>query len=502
MPTLSKSKLLSFKQCPKRLWLELNKPELRCDSEATRQQFDTGNAVGELARRLYDPAGTGVLLEPFASGFAAAFEQTSALLDRAQPIFEGSFTANGALALADVMLPLPPERDGRLAWRMVEVKSSTSVKDYYRDDVAIQAYVAREAGVPLRAIALAHIDSSWVYPGDGDYAGLLVEQDLSEQAFGRGAEVAGWISAAQVVARQRSEPPMATGDQCTQPNPCSFSAYCQGQQPAPEYPVQWLPRVQSKALKTLIRERGVRDMREVPDDLLNAPQLRVKHHTLAGSTYFDAAGAAAELKAHQLPAYFLDFETIQFAVPRWAGTRPYEQLPFQFSLHRLARNGELSHDAFLDLSGASPLRSFAEQLIACCGEQGPVFVYNAGFETGRIRELAARFPQLSPALLAINARVVDLLPLAQRHFYHPSQCGSWSIKQVLPALAPELRYDALDGVQDGGAAMRSYLEAIAPATTAARRQQIEQQLLAYCELDTLAMLRLWQVFCGQRAPGA
>jgi hypothetical protein len=126
-----------------------------------------------------------------------------------------------------------------------------------------------------------------------------------------------------------------------------------------------------------------------------------------------------------------------------------------------------------------------------------VYVYNAGFETGRIRDLAERYPHLSEALLAINVRAVDLLPIARERYYHPSQQGSWSIKSVLPAVVPELRYDALDGVQDGGMAMEAFLEAIHPDTPAERKARIEQQLLAYCALDTYAMVRLWQVFAGR-----
>jgi hypothetical protein len=166
-------------------------------------------------------------------------------------------------------------------------------------------------------------------------------------------------------------------------------------------------------------------------------------------------------------------------------------------LHILTESGRLVHTDFLDLSGNNPSAAFAHALIAACGEQGPVFVYNAGFETARIRELAERYPSISESLLAINERVVDLLPIARERYYHPSQQGSWSIKKVLPAVVPELRYDALDGVQDGGMAMDAFLEAIHPNTNAERKAQIKQQLLAYCKLDTYAMVRLWQVFAGR-----
>ncbi|NMV37879.1 DUF2779 domain-containing protein [Ralstonia insidiosa] len=495
MRALSKSKLMTFRQCPKRLWLEIHRPSLREDSAATQASFDTGHQVGEIAQRLYDPKNAGVLIDAQRDGFKTAFAQSEAALQRSQPIFEAGFSAGGALAFADVMLPAGTRR--ARTWRMVEVKSSTSVKDYHRDDVAIQAFVARSAGVPLKAISLAHIDSSWVYPGGEDYQGLLTEHDLTEEAFARDDEVKGWIADAQVVAGLTVEPKQRTGRQCTEPYECGFLSYCESQEPQAEYPVHWLPRIGSKGLRALIEEDGVADLREVPDDLLNDRQRRVKAHTLSGRTFFDATGAAADLAPHRLPAYFLDFETIQFAVPIWKGTRPYQQIPFQFSVHRLSRTGKLEHRSFLDLSGGDPSRSFAETLIAHCGQSGPVFVYNAGFETARIRELADRFPHLKASLLAINERVADLLPIAQERYYHPSQQGSWSIKKVLPAVAPDLRYDALDGVQDGGMAMSAYQEAIHASTTRARKDQIEQQLFDYCSLDTFAMVRLWQFFAGR-----
>lgn len=493
MRTFSKSKLLALRQCPKRLWLEVHRPDLREDSAATEASFQVGFQVGDIAQRIYDPEGQGALIDVQSEGFSRAFERTTELLHTTQPIFEAGFSAGGALAFADVMLP--EQMEGKQVWRMVEVKSSTSVKDYHRDDVAVQAFVAQSAGVPLQSIALAHIDSSWVYPGDEDYSGLLVEADLTAEAFSRTEEVKAWIAQAQSIDAMPSEPVIGIGAHCDTPFECGFYDYCSRDEPKAQYPVYWLPYFGAKARE--LAAQGVIDLEDVPDDRLNPKQQRVKANTLAHTVYFDAAGAAADLAVHSLPAYFLDFETIQFAVPIWKGTRPYQQNTFQFSLHTLSESGRLDHTEFLDLSGGDPSEPFAQALIAVCGESGPVYVYNAAFETSRMSELAIRYPQFSVALLAINARVVDLLPIARERYYHPSQQGSWSIKKVLPAVVPELRYDALDGVQDGGMAMEAFLEAIHPDTQAERKNQIEQQLLAYCKLDTYAMVRLWQVFAGR-----
>jgi hypothetical protein len=493
MRNFSKSKLLALRQCSKRLWLEIHRPDLCEDSTSTQVSFQIGHQVGDIAQRIYDPEGQGVLIDVQSEGFPRAFERTTELLSTTQPIFEAGFCAGGALAFADVLLP--DEVDGKPVWRMVEVKSSTRVKDYHRDDVAVQTFIAQSAGVPLQSIALAHIDNSWTYRGHGDYSGLLIEVDLAAEAFSRTDEVKCWIAQAQSVDAMSSEPAIAIGTHCDSPFSCGFYDYCSRSEPKAQYPVHWLPYFGAKAQK--LADQGVIELTDVPDDLLNLKQQRVKTHTLANTVFFDAAGAAADLAVHSLPAYFLDFETIQFAVPIWQGTHPYQQNTFQFSLHTLSEAGHLVHIEFLDISGRDPAEPFAQALIAACGESGPVYVYNAGFEMARIRELALRHPHLSEALLAINERVVDLLPIARERYYHPSQQGSWSIKKVLPAVVPELRYDALEGVQDGGMAMESFLEAIHPGTSAERKNQIEQQLLAYCKLDTYAMVRLWQVFAGR-----
>lgn len=495
MRKLSKSKLIAYRQCPKRLWLEIHRPDLRADSAATQASFAVGNVVGDIARKVYDPEEEGVLLDAQRDGFDTVFKRSAELLDSDQPIFEAGFAIDGALAFADVMLP---DRKGRKrVWHMIEVKSSTSVKNYQRDDTAIQAYIARQSGVQLASIALAHIDSDFVYPGGGDYSGLLKECDLTEEAFARGKEVETLIAEAQKTAAKKKEPNISTGEQCASPFSCGFFDYCQAQEPQAEYPVHWLPGITARALKQHIAKHRALDLRNTPDDLLNELQRLVKAHTLSGEVYFDAQNAAAALKPHKLPAYFLDFETIQFAVPVWKGTRPYQQIPFQFSLHILGKTGKLISQAFLDLTANDPSRPFAEALIAACGKSGPIFVYNAGFEGARISELAARFPKLGKDLRATKERLVDLHPITKANYYHPSQQGSWSIKAVLPAVAPDLSYEALEGVQNGGMAMDAYLAAIHPDTLPERKAEIEKQLLAYCGLDTFAMVRLWQFLAGR-----
>jgi hypothetical protein len=504
MKPLSKSKLMNYRQCAKRLWLEVHEPELRMDSESAQAAFATGFQVGELARQLYDPKERGVMMDPFKEGWEKTFDRTKDELARhLRPVFEAGFQTRdqSALCMADVLLPVAG------GWRMIEVKSSTykengqgrpDIKAVLHDDVAVQAYVSRSAGLALERVTLALINSGWVYPGDGDYRGLFKEVDLTGEVRDRADEVRGWIREAQAIVALPREPDLRTGGHCHDPYECGYLPYCQAQEPQTEYPVAWLPRPTTK-LKDFAEvhraRHGVTDMRDVPDGLLNETQRRVKQVTLTGQPFFDRQGAARAV-AKTLPAYFLDFESIQFAVPRWKGMRPYQQTVFQFSVHRLSRTGELAQTSFLDLSGADPSSACAQALLAACGERGPIYVYNQAFEKTRIGELAERFPAMKRGLLALNERIVDLLPVAREHYYHPSQQGSWSIKAVLPAMFPDLSYDELDGVQDGGGAQAAYLEAIHPDTTPQRQEEIRRQLLDYCALDTYATVKLWAAFTG------
>lgn len=264
------------------------------------------------------------------------------------------------------------------------------------------------------------------------------------------------------------------------------------------HPVSWLPG-RNAALSRLVPDGDVVEMSNVPDEILTPIQLLVKEVTISGTLRFDAAGALTELKqanAVDTPLWFLDFETVSLAVPVWAGARPYERRPFQFSVHHLTEDGRLSHSGYLELSGSEPSLNLAQALLASCGMAGVVFAYNAAFERSVIVELADRLPDLQEALGMLADRLVDLLPITRRNYYHPDQMGSWSIKRVAPTVAPDLAYDQLNGVADGGAAMAAWQESVHPATTVERKAELRSQLEQYCRLDTLAMVHLWQFLVG------
>jgi len=477
---LSKSKIMDGLQCEKRLWMEMHRPEEGEFSEVTERLFSTGHRVGEVARTFFPG---GVLIDT-GRDLQAAIDKTRELLARPGDVtlFEPAFEHQGVLARADVLV----RKRGRL--RLVEVKAAGSVKDHYLQDVAIQYWVLRGAGYEPGTVLLEHIDTSFVYPGKGDYRGLFKLENLTREAKKLQDHVPKWIRSFRRMLGG-DMPSIEIGNHCHKPHDCPFIGFCTPQD-GPEYPISILPY--GGRVVEQLREDGFEDLRDVPEDRLTRENhLRVWRITRSGQFEIDPDVAAA-IAEHPYPRYYLDFETIHFSVPIWPGTRPYQQVPYQWSLHIERKDGALEHREFLDLSADSPIRRVAESLIAAAGKTGPVFAYSH-FESTRLRDLAGWCPDLAPKLDAIRNRIVDLLALTRRCYYHPEMKGSWSIKMVLPTVAPELEYESLE-VQDGGMAQTAYLEAIDSGTSSERREAIRLSLLEYCGRDTEGLVRLVQFF--------
>ncbi len=479
---LSKSRLVAWLQCPKRQWLQLHHPELAAPSEAATNRMAQGHKVGAAAQMLF-PGG---VLVGHVDNLAAALRETEALLARPGDVtlFEAALKASDILVRADVLV-----REGG-ACRLIEVKSSTKVKDYQVTDAGIQTWVAREAGLAVRATELAHVNNQFVYPGGQDYRGLLTHVDVSAEVDPLRDQVPTWIDEAK---RDLSGPMPAVevGPQCTEPFECEFRGHCAPEEV--EFPVTILPY--GGKLVRQLQDEGYADLRDVPEQrLTKADHLRVWRVSRSDAAELSPA-AAGKLTALPWPRYFLDFETVGPAVPLWPGTRPYQKIPMQWSCHRQEADGKFEAlPPFLATGDGDPRRPFAEALVAAIGADGPILVYNASFERSVILELATVFPDLGPSLEALAKRLFDLLPFTREHYYHPAMMGSWSIKAVLPTVAPDLDYANLDDVQRGEMVEPVYFEMIDPATAAERRVALAQALLTYCERDTLAMVRLAEFF--------
>ena len=473
---LSKSRFLSGLQCPKRLWLEVHRPELVHWDPAAAQRLAQGHRLNAVVQGLYPE---GVMIEA-EGGLGGALRATAYHLQASpeRALFEATFSKHHVLVRADVL-----ERT-RGGLRLTEVKSAALVKDYHLWDCAVQAWVIEGAGHPLDSVVLAHVDTTFVYPGAGDYRGLLAHQDVTAEARARTPEVAARVPALQSVLAGEM-PKVAVGPHCTDPFTCPFLERCTP--PGPEYPVTLLPRGAAVAAELLAE--GYADLREVPPGRLASPTHEWVRRVTASGVADVRPELPRRLRALSYPRYYLDFEAIQFAVPIWAGTRPYEQLPFQWSCHVERAPGVIEHAEFLDTSGENPLRALAEALLAALGETAPVLVYS-GFERQVLRTLAAHLPDLAERLEALAERLVDLLPLVRAGYYHPAMKGSWSIKAVLPTVAPELDYSGLGEVQDGIGAQGAYLKLIDPVTPPDRSAALAADLRRYCALDTLALQRL------------
>lgn len=487
---LSKSKITAFEQCPRRLWLSVHRRDLAEQDEGAEARFAAGHEVGAIACALL-PDGVMVEAEP---DLAAALATTRALLNGGhdRPIFEATLEHDGVLVRIDVLEP-----DGAGGWHMAEVKSSTKAREYHVGDLATQLWVARHAGVPITSAAIRHINNRFVLEREGDWNGLLTDTYLAALAEPIIATRADVVADARATLAG-AEPDTAPSGHCDEPFPCEFACYCHATlPPGPDWPVTVLPHGGGKRWL----ERDVVDLFAVDSaELTSAVHKRVHHATVTGDVYHNVAGARAAMIGWPFPRTWLDFETIAFAVPRWIGTKPYGQVPFQFSAHIEDADGRIDHREFLSLDGTDPRRACAEALVAMVPATGAVIGYNASFEKSRIVELAAAFPDLADALTGIADRVVDLLPVTRANWYHRDQRGSWSIKAVLPTVAVEMDYAGLE-ITDGGSAQEAYLEAICDGCTAERRMALDAALRAYCGRDTEAMIVLARRLCAESSEG-
>ncbi len=484
MPWLTKSRFISGLQCPKRLWCEVHEP-LEAplpDSVA----FINGRAIDQLVQTLQP--GTVISRE---QGMPAAIAATARLMRNGAPpvLYQPAFRAGELAVIADVL------RSSAGHATLVEVKSSTSVKPEHLADVGFQTLVLRQCRVPIDRVLLAHVDAAFVLKSLAQYDGLIVERDVTDEVEVALPQIAESAAALQDVMASPVRPIVPMGSQCTKPYECPFMERCTREQGGvPEFPVGLLPRG-GQVVAALVAA-GYADLRQVPESLLGSEvHLRVHQASISGEAYFDPTPTAA-LQKLGYPLAYLDFETIGLAVPEVIGTRPYEQLPFQWSVHVEESAARVRHAEFLNLESLGNFEALARSLLAALPDAGPVFAYNAPFERGVLERLADRVPGLANGLRGIAARLVDLLPITRAAYYHPDMKGSWSIKAVLPTIDPGLDYADLGEVQEGGGAQLAFLQIRAGAVSAARREELTRALLKYCERDTWGLVVLRRFLCG------
>jgi len=480
---LSKSKFLAGLQCPKRLYLEVHHPELATEpDEQTRAILDMGMLVGELARQRFPG---GVLVEADHRHAKDALRRTAELLaDPAVPaVFEGAIEFEDVLVRVDILERIA-DSDGLGAWRLIEVKSSTRVKDVHVDDLAIQSYVLRGAGLTVSDACLLHVNTQYVYDGgDLDLEQFFTAEDVTERTLGLVADVPGRLQAMRATLAAPGPPGIEPDAHCHTPYECPFWTHCTEQKPA-----RWIYFLPGgdRTFRHLAA-RGITTVDEIPPDVkLTVVQRRVKD-----DVEWVSGGLKSALSTVRYPVHHLDFETFMPAIPRFPQTRPYQAIPTQWSNHVETEDGTVVHHEYLCGDPRDPREELAVALLDSVGREGSVCVYSS-FERHILESLVDAVPSLKQELEAVMARLWDLRQIIKEHYYHPAFRGSYSIKAVLPALVPSLDYDDL-AIQEGGVAALHYYRMVFEETDLVERARIREALLKYCARDTQAMLELRRV---------
>ena len=482
--TLSKSLYIRGLQCEKSLWLKKKKPEvLQAPDDGAQAVFYTGTSVGELACELF----SGGERIKYTGDFNAQIAKTKELIENgAKVIYEATFCFDGILVMVDIL------RIGKDELVINEVKSSTSVKDVYIDDASIQYYVISSLGYKVSAVNIIHIDNSYVRGEKLELDKFFHTEDVTEQVKQKQADIPQVLSKFDEIFSKDIEPDIDIGPHCSDPYLCDAWEYCwRKQRGIPEYSIFDISRLRSDK-KFELYKSGVVKFEDIKDiDKFNASQQIQIRSELSKEQIIDKEAIKEFLDTLSYPLYHLDFETFQQAVPEFIGLSPYEQIPFQFSIHKDDGKGNLEHFEFLAEVGADPRYELALNLIKFIPQDACVLAYNMSFEKRVIRRLAEIYPQISNELMAIHDNIKDLMvPFASKSYYHPKMQGSYSIKYVLPALVPEFEsaYKDLNLIHHGGEAMQAY-EAMA-YMPAKERDAYKKALLAYCKLDTLAMVKV------------
>ncbi len=485
---LSKSRYLAGLQCTKRLYWEVHRRDLLPPGQiasGVQALLDVGTEVGRLARTRHP---RGVLIEHDHLHHDDAVEATrNAMADpTARAIFEAAFTHGGVKIRADILI----RRQDDL-WDLQEVKASLSAKAVHLADLAIQVHVLRGSGVKLRRIGILHLNREYVRgPAGLDLRGVYQFTPLGLAISVELVEAKLMLPEFHRMLKASDPPAVVAGDHCHTPYECPFFYLC-GPPQAPLDPG-------GGGVASGMSDAGIEPAQSVPVDVrMSALQRRMAAAVADGREYV-GPGLRASLVPVGSPISFLDFEAFQPAIPRYVGTGPYTPLPTQWSLHRRSHDGGLGHAEFLHDADTDPRPAFADSLLAALERDEGVIVVFSPFEGTVIKRLAAHFPVLQDRLMALLPRLVDLLQVLRKDYYHPDFGGSFSLKSVLPVLVPDLAYADL-AVQDGLAAAAAYARMIDAPTTPVERATIRESLLRYCERDTLALVRVREALlakCG------
>ena len=483
---LSKSTFIRGTQCEKSLYLYKHHYNLKDPTPSSLQAvFDQGTNIGILAQELFL---NGVDASPENHfKMVESVGKTLQFISQGETIiYEATFLYDDVLAALDILVK---DEDG---WKAYEVKSSTKVSETYIKDAAIQYYTITNSGIELKDISIVYINNQYVKNGEIDINELFTIESVLDQVLDFLPRIPSEIRRLKNVIESPELPQVDIGPHCSDPYDCDFKGTCWKH--IPDYSVFNISRL-NKDKKFDLYNQGIITLDDI--DLsqvdLNPNQVLQIQSELSGSTHIDIDEIRNFTSELNYPLYFLDFETIGPAVPIYDGSRPYQQLVFQYSLHiQETPTSEIEHREYLADPNEDPRIGFVEQLIQDCGNSGDILVYNIGFERGKLNDLIDVFPEYSDDLRWIVNRLKDLMiPFQQKWYYTPEMRGSYSIKSVLPALIPDLSYNDLD-IKEGGTASNTFLSMV-NGTFEGNVEKTRKQLLEYCKMDTQAMVKILDV---------
>ncbi len=477
---LSKSSYCRGIQCKKILWLEKHKPEEKQEINNDRI-LEQGNDIHEVARYLF---GSHINIE-YRENLSQMIEDTINTIESYKDVIitEASFTYKNNFCSVDIL------KKNNNTYEIYEIKSSTELKDIYINDASYQYYVLTSLGLKVTKVSLVHINSNYIRIGDLDLDQLFIKQDITKEIKDLQENVKNNIKEINEYV-EKSEELKDIDENCFKPYPCPFFKYCTKH--LPEKNIFDIPRMQTRQ-KLKLYQKGIYSYEDLLKEKINDNTKKILEYELYNKKdYIDKIKIKEFLNTLKEPLYFLDFETYQMPIPLYNNVSPYEQIPFQYSLHYI--ESDLKHKEFLAEAGTDPRRALAEQLIKDIPKDVTTLAYNMGFEKGVIKRLAKLYPDLSEHLMNIHDNIKDLMiPFQKGYYYKKEMHGSYSIKYVLPALFPDdpsLNYKNLDLIHNGAEAMSSFQDLI--NKTKEEQKYIRERLLRYCELDTYAMVKIYE----------
>jgi len=472
---LSKSKYLNGLQCPKYLWLLFNdKDKVSEPDSSTQHVFDEGHRIGELAKRLF-PDGIDIPSDDFKGNLI----KTQELLKARRPLFEPGFYVDNYFSRLDILNPVGDEE-----WDIYEVKGSTTVKDVNIHDVSFQRHCTQKAGLSIRRCFVVHLNNQYVKNGDIDPQQLFTIEDVTEQVSQIAGSVEDRAEDMWGIIASHTCPDIGIGPQCSDPYDCPVT-WCK--ECLPENTILDLYRGGKKCFDML--NQGIFFVKDIPTTIkLSTAQQIQQTCEIKNEPFIDTDAIKQFLDSLQYPLYYLDFETFSPAIPIYDGTRPYQRVPFQFSLHIVQSPGATQeHYGFLADGTDDPRPMFLSELKRMLGDTGDIITYNQSFEKGVLKELGEAFPGYAPWIEGTLGRVVDLYaPFRDFSYYHPTQRGSASLKKVLPALTGR-GYEDME-IGHGDDASLAFFNMVMEIYSDEEKSKARQALERYCALDTEGMI--------------